>query len=280
MLILLISWLSYAFALPQQADVYYVVHVHGLIINQSKKDTVHVGDKLYATDKLIFKSPDARATVLSTKKGRFTLGQSVSSDQSNASAGEEFMALLKNVLVNEKSTERLSTRGLEAEKVVDLKSVFNHKTFAFTGRRAKLILDPAIHPMSGEEFFMYRYTYSTDKTARKKIPFSGDTLIFDAKVLYTVNGRSIPFEEISMVEIYKVNVNYKSSMLIAKFTPVFIPDEQLKAELAVIHTVLQPEDLSDEATLEQMHHHIEAVYGQTDLNLLKLWVKEHMTLHK
>jgi hypothetical protein len=134
--------------------------------------------------------------------------------------------------------------------------------------------------MSGEHFFMYRYTYGTDKIARKKIPFSGDTLIFDKKVLYTVNGQYIHPEEVNLVEVHKVNASHKSTVLIAKFAPVFISDGQLKAELDVIQKALESEKLSETALLEQMYEHVTAVYGQTDKNLLKLWVNEHMHLHK
>jgi hypothetical protein len=268
------------YTLPQQADVYYVVHVHGLIINQSRKDTLSVGDKVYPTDKLAFKSPDAKATVLSTKKGRFTIGHSVKTGSNATSAGGEFMALLQNVLINEKTTERLSTRGVDVEKVVDLKSTFAHDTLVFTGSQAKLILDPAAHPMSGEHYFMYRYTYGNNEIARKKISFKGDTLIFDKKVLYKVNGQEIRPEGSSEVEIHKVNAASRSSMLIARFVPLFIPDEQLKAELEVIHTVMKMENMSEAAQLDTMYQHIAAVYGQIDKNMLKLWANEHMFIHK
>jgi hypothetical protein len=190
------------------------------------------------------------------------------------------MALLQNVLINEKTTERLSTRGLEVEKVVDLKSTFAHDTLVFTGSQAKLILDPAAHPMSGEHYFMYRYTYGNNEIARKKISFKGDTLIFDKKVLYKVNGQEIRPEGSSEVEIHKVNAASRSSMLIARFVPLFIPDEQLKAELEVIHTVMKMENMSEAAQLDTMYQHIAAVYGQTDKNMLKLWAIEHMFIHK
>lgn len=275
MILLLLSWFGFVGSLFQQTEIYYVVHVKGVIMNQTRHDTVSIGDKLFSTDKLLFKSLKASATILSPTGGRFTLGQPVIRQ---SSVGTEFIGLIKDVLMGEPSTSRLSTRGLSIDKIVDLKGVFSADTFIFAGNRSKIILDPVAYPMSGNQFFMFRYTYHQDKLARRRIPFRGDTLIFDKKILYTVNGEYLKPEEVGEVEIYKVNTKLQSSTLIASFRPVFVSDEHLRQELQVISDVLKTKQKSPQAILDEMYTHVLSIYGETDKNMLKLWAVEHVKM--
>ena len=273
MIFILTSWLLMLYSPPQKSDIYYVVHVNGLILNETRHDTLSVGDRLFSTDKLAFKSPQASAAIISPTKGRFTLGKPLNK---KTSAKGEFIALLQNVLVGEKSIAKLSTRGFMADKITDLKSVFASDTFYFTGSQSKLILDPAVHPISNEQYFMYRYTYQHDKIARKKIPHSGDTLIFDKKILYSVNNHSLIPEETGEIEIHKVNGKLRNSTLIATLRPVFITDKQLLIELQTIYDVFKKS--KKEEILEEMYKHVLAVYGETDKNMLKIWANEHVKI--
>lgn len=274
-MVFLICWLAFLLSPPPQTSIYHVVHVRGIILNQSKNDTVSVGDKLSAIDKLVFKTPKATATILSPGGGRFTLGLPAARQSSNT---EHFMNVLKDVLVGEPSIAKLSTRGLAVDKIVDIKSVFSADTLVFLGNRSRLILETASHPLSSSQYFMYRYTYQQDKTARKRIPFRGDTLIFDKKILYTHNSVRINPDQTGEVEIHKVNMKEQSSMLMGSFKPVFVPDEQLKAELQVVWDVLKDEQKPDNEIIDQMFYHVVAVYGETNKNMLKLWVVEHLKM--
>jgi hypothetical protein len=275
MIFLLISWLAWILSPYPQTDIYHVIHVRGIILNQTKKDTLTIGDKLNPSDKLIFKTPKATATVLSPAGGRFTLGLPAAKQSSN---GEEFMNLLKDVLLGETTVAKLSTRSLSSNKIVDLKGVFAADSLVFLGSRSKLILEPSVHPMSNQHYFVYRYTYNEDKTARKRIPYRGDTLIFDKKILYTHNNHPVELTSTSEIEIYKVNVRDQRSMLMGSFKAIFVSDEQLQAELGVLRDVLKSRQLSDLEISGQMYYHIVAVYGKTDENMLKLWLIEHLKM--
>lgn len=262
-------------SLHPQSSIYHVIHVRGIIINQTKNDTLTVGDKVNPSDKLVFKTPKATATVMSPAGGRFTLGLPAAKQSSN---GEEFMNLLKDVLMGEPKVAKLSTRGLAVDKIVDLRSVFAADSMVFLGKHSKLILETSVHPMSGNQYFLYRYTYNQDKTARKKIPFYGDTLVFDKKVLYTHNGHPVNIEQTSEVELYKVNVKDQSSTLIGNFKPIFISDEALQAELEVLTEVLKSLQFTDQKISDELYYHVVAIYGKTDENMLRLWLTEHLKM--
>ncbi|QHT68369.1 hypothetical protein GXP67_17840 [Rhodocytophaga rosea] len=273
MIFLLFAWLIVC---PSpQTDIYHVIHVRGIILNQTKNDTLSVGDKLNPSDKLLFRTPKAMATVLSPAGGRFTLGLAAARQSSN---GEEFMNLLKDVLMGETAVAKLSTRGLVTDKIVDLKGVFSSDSMVFLGGRSKLILDKSAHPMSHHQYFVYRYTYNEDKIAQKRIPHRADTLIFDKNILYTHNNHAIAPAGINEVEILKVNVKDQSSRLMGSFKPIFISDEELKTELEVIRNVMRSQQLTEEEIIEQMYYHILAVYGQTNENMLRLWLSEHLKM--
>lgn len=275
MIFLLISWLAWILSPYPQTNIYHVIHVRGIILNQTKHDTLSVGDKLNPSDKLIFKTPKAMATVMSPAGGRFTLGLPVAKKSSN---GQELMNLLKDVLIGETTVAKLSTRSLVSDKIADFKGVFAADSLVFLGSHSKLILDPSVHPMSNQHYFVYRYTYKEDKTTRKRIPFRGDTLIFDRRVLYTYNNHPVDLTETSEVEIYKVNVRDQRSLLMGSFKAIFVSDEQLKAELEVLQKLLKSRQLSDTEISEQMYYHIVAVYGKTDENMLRLWLIEHLKM--
>jgi hypothetical protein len=272
---LLISWLAFILSPYPQTDIYHVIHVRGIILNQTKNDTVSVGDKLNPSDKLIFKTLKANATVLSPVGGRFTLGLPPAKQVSN---GKVLINLLKDVLMGESTIAQLSTRGLVADKIVDLKGVLASDSMVFLGSRSKLIMSQSAHPMSNNQYFIYRYTYNDDKIARKRIPYRGDTLIFDKKILYTYNGHTVDPAKISEVEIHKVNIRDQRSVLIGTFKPIFVSDEVLKAELGVLREVLKSQQLSEQEISEQMYYHIVAVYGKTDENMLRLWLTEHFKM--
>jgi hypothetical protein len=57
---ILISLFSAIFTLLQEADVYYVVHIKGEIMNESTSKPLQLQDKLKPSDKLNFKSPEGR----------------------------------------------------------------------------------------------------------------------------------------------------------------------------------------------------------------------------
>jgi hypothetical protein len=275
MILILTSWLFLLVSPSQKTDIYYVVHVKGLILNETRHDTLSVGDKLFSTDKLLFKSPQASAAIISPTKGRFTLGKPANK---KVSASGEFMALLQNVLVGEKSIAKLSTRGFTADKVIDLKGVFSTDTFYFAGSQSKLILDPSVYPISNEQYFMYRYTYQHDKIARKRIPYNGDTLIFDKKILYAAGSHFILPEETGEIEIHKVNGKQRSSILIATIRPVFIADKELISELQTIWDIFKNSKKQKEEIMEEMYKHVLTVYGETDKNMLKIWANEHIKM--
>jgi DNA polymerase III psi subunit len=67
-------------------------------------------------------------------------------------------------------------------------------------------------------------------------------------------------------------------MLMGSFKPIFVADEQLKAELGLLRDILKSRQLTDREISEQMYNHIVAVYGKTDENMLRLWLSEYLKM--
>lgn len=140
-----------------QNEIYFVLHLRGTIINKTTDKTLQVGDRLRASDQIFFNPNTTQAVLISSTKGRFVLGKPT---DGKPSAGGEFLAYLKSAMIPMKSNGQLSTRGVEDEAITDFKAVFQSSTFVFPGGTSKIVLNPALYPMTHQKFFIYRYLYN------------------------------------------------------------------------------------------------------------------------
>lgn len=256
----------------QTTETYYVIHVEGKILNKSSGKPIQTGDRLRASDALIFTTEQALAVVLSTKKGRYVLNRPANQP---VSARKEAIAIIKNLIFNPVERSNLSTRSVAFSRGTDLKELFADNTFTLLGRQTKIILDKATYPMSSDNYFVCRYEYQ-GKQVSKKVPFAADTLIFDVNRVYMVNGKFIKPEEAGEAELYFYKLQNKSTTFIGSFIPVFIPQEILKKELQTITDVLKSLNTPRPEIDQHLHEHIQSLYGVTDKNILSQWISEHI----
>jgi hypothetical protein len=264
-------------SLLAQTETFYVIHLKGIILNQTTGKNLKVGDKLNATDKIKYNPETASAVVMSSQRGRFVIGKP---QGEKSTAIGDFVALVKNTMIPAKSNGQLSTRGGENEVVTDLKNVFSSQVFVFPATYSRLILSPSVYPMNNSTVMVYSFS-NNGKTVNKTIGFSKDTLIFDKKALYVAEGQPVTVESINEASIYYYNKKDKSTRKIASFKPVFVTDEAtLQNECEVLVKMLKNQKLSEKEILDQLAEHVAIVYGgenaKTDKQMLSLWLKEKM----
>jgi hypothetical protein len=256
-------------------ESYYVVHIKGNILNQSTGKTLKVGDKVNATDKVKFNPEQAAAVVMSAQAGRFSLGRP---QNTKPGVGGEFLAFVKNTMLPMKSNGQLSTRSARETVITDLKGTIGAETFVFPDNTAKLVLSPAMYPMSAQKCFVYRYMYQ-NKTVSKRILFSGDTLLIDKKSLYVVGGQPVmPKDASETVDIFYYDIKNNTSVKIVTFKPVFLDEKELKAELEAVMKMFVNRNLSRDEMIDIFYDHVTSVHGRTDKTMLSQWVKEKLKL--
>lgn len=246
----------------QNSENYYIIQLKGGILNKTTGKALKIGDQINHDDQLKFLSSDAGAILMSTKRGRFVVKPATHHATEN-----ELTVFVKNVLLPVKSSGNLSTRGEEADGIMDLKNFLGTEKFAIIGDRVALHLNAAKYPVSDMHFFIYRYEHD-GKAVSKKVPFENGKIIFDKNLLYQTYGGLIAAETVKTVDIYYHNAATKNSTAIVKFSPVYLPEDEIKQELKVQIDIFKAQNLGKEEIKKELHGYIRDVYGKTDVDVL------------
>jgi hypothetical protein len=274
---ILITLLSALFTFQQPAEVYYVVHIKGEIINETTNKPLQLQDRLKPSDKLTLKTPDAKAVIYSSSKGRFVLSHATLSQAKKSSVPlNEYIELVKDVLLPVNTIERLSTRSLDLKGVEDLEEFFGIHAYAFLGEGYKIRVSASSYPMSGGKYFVYKYTYKGQEYS-KRIENTKDTLVFNKQALYTVQGTVIEPEAAGRAEIYYFNAK-TSPIRITTIIPVFVPEDELKEEMRAMLHILKNEKLDREQILQKLHEHVETTYGNTHRFTFNEWASQFLSI--
>ena len=255
--------LIFSLALAGEGETYFIIQLKGGIVNKTTGKPLKMGDKIGHNDQLKFMSTDAAAVLMSTKRGRFIVKPGES--KSNSS---ELTAFVKNVLLPVKSSGNLSTRGGEADGIIDLKSHLGNDKFAIIGDQVTMRLNAGKYPLSDSKFFIYRYE-ADGRVVSKKIPHEGEKIILDKKLLYvTQEGDTIPANKVEKVDIYSYDATTKSSALVTKFSPMFLDKKEVMQELKVQYNVFKTLKLPKDQIEKELLAYIRDIYGKTDEDAL------------
>lgn len=251
-------------------NTYYVIHVSGsILVNQT--ETLKRGMHVKATDKITFKTKDAKAIVISNDKGRYTIAVPEKNQNENF---KELMVLLNTTLLPLKKTANLSTRSIGTSDIVrDIRSHLGDTAFFIIGNKLNVQVHPEKYPLNEERFFAIRYIYGGEPVA-KKIPFSGNMLLLDKNLLFkTKEGQEINPQTVEKVEVYYHITKPKSSTLLTVCKIDFIDEQELKNEFQSL--VVQEKDMIPvgEERLSYFKDFFSQVYGNTDKTALESWLK-------
>lgn len=243
------------------AEDFYVVKTTGVI--QVNRQAIKPGDKISTGQKVEFLSTDAKAIVLSTKRGQLILKKDPKAPKSD----------LELSLASLTTTDygKLSTRSGSVNNSLDIKKHFAKKPYLIIDSAGVEISNKA-YPLSNQKFFYLQYAYLGD-TIPKRLPYKSHSthneLIFDAKAIFKIDGNPISSNECSNYKLYYYDVNKEQSQLI---TPtaiefVFIDGTVLAQEVKVIRDVLTKAKKSDSDIKIEVEHFVTSEYGNvTKLN--------------
>lgn len=223
-------WLN--FLTPQQSnnyggEVYQVVFVQGNIQNQTKNQAVTRGAKLSATDKIAFKSKDAKAVVISTTRGRFVMEAKKSKQ-----VGNEFISFVSEVVSPLKTNSKLSTRANhKEEKVLDFEKFFGLSKdneekigrFAILGDELQFKIDK-VDESTGLVLAIH-YKNGT-KPAHKKMKFEKGIYSLSKELYFKDGMDNVKFVEVYKAKFSKENKKPDLSEVKARFLPWFLSKEE------------------------------------------------------
>lgn len=236
-----------------ESDKYKVIRVDGRIVFQRTNSDMKKGDVFLSGTKLSFKTPQSRAAVISSLKGRFVL-----------SASEKGQTKLLPAANN------ISSRSGALINLIDLQ---NH----FTGNYLvldKLSLEVGAEnfPMDNKHFFYLSYEHEGEKI-RKKMSFEGNKLEIDKEEIFKVDGASIPITKTQMTLYYRED---SASKKINSFTPVFPDLTELKDEVQIIMDEFETK--SAKVKVQEITAYLDEFYGKPQKENLNEWLNREFEI--
>lgn len=234
-------------------DKYKVIKVDGKILFEKSRENMKKGDIFLSGMALSFETPQSRAAVISSLKGRCVLS---ASDKGQA----KILPAANNI----------SSRAGALINVIDLKNHFSGKYLVIGDM--KLELGEEAFPMNEENFFYLAYYYNDEKI-RKKLPYEGNHLVLNKEEIFKIDGEAIPVEEIEMTLYY---LRDGTPQEINTFIPVFPNEGELKEEVAIILQEFEGKD--NKTKVKEVTAYLNEFYGSPQKDNLGVWLKDEFDL--
>ena len=235
------------------SDQYKVIKVDGKIIFQKTNVDMKQGDVFMPGTALDFTTPQSRAAIISSLKGRFVL--------SAAEQGET------NILP---AANNVSSRAGALINLVDLQNHFSGKYLVIGEMR--LQLGREAFPMDESNFFYLTYMHN-DEQIRKKLASQDDYLVLNKEEIFKIDGQPIEVTEKEMTLFYRQGTESKK---IGTFTPIFPDPAGLKGEVEVIIAEYADKDAATQ--IKEITSYLNEFYGSPQKDNLGTWLKEEFDI--
>lgn len=235
------------------ADKYKVIKVDGKIIFENTRENMKKGDIFLSGMALSFETPQSRAAVISSIKGRFVL-----------SASQKGQTKILPAANN------ISSRAGALINMIDLQNHFSGNYLVLG--KSELQLGQEAFPMNDESFFYLTYTHN-DEQIRKKLSSVEDRLILDKDEIFKIDGAAIPIEDKKMTLYYRTD---GKSTKVNTFTPVFPNLDDLKEEVQII--LSEYEDKENSVKIKEVTSYLNEFYGNPQKEDLAIWMKKEFSI--
>lgn len=236
------------------SDKYKVIRVDGRIIFQRTNKDMKKGDIFLSGTELAFKSPEARAAVISSLKGRFVL-----------SASEKGKTKILPAANN------ISSRSGALLTSIDLQKHFSGDYLVVEKAEFEV---GSTFPLDQDHFFYLSYEHNGEKI-RKKLEQHDNKFVIDKEEIFKIDGEPIEVQKKEMTLFYRGD---GTSEKISTFMPVFPDLDELKDEVTII--LEEFENRSDDEKVKEVSSYLEEFYGKTDKDNLGVWLEKEFGLNK
>lgn len=230
-----------------------VIKVNGTIVLKTKGISLETGTVFSDKEDLLFRSEDATAAVINSKRGRLVLTNK-NHDLSSASSNQL------------PSMYNISSRSTSLSNNSDIASIFSGKYVVL--EKQKVYINSRTYPMDNDNFFFLRYIYKGEEI-NKKLVFSGDTLFIDKISLLTIDGNPIPGTDDTKIKLFYRKKN--ESVFISEFDLIFPEMKQLSKETEIILSEI--EDKSAKTKVREIESYISEYYGKVQIENLTDWLE-------
>ncbi len=235
-------------------QVYTVVAVRGNVKNVSHNQWLHRKSQFRKGDKLLFSSGAKLLVIDQTRKSFMCL----------ASTNEQGYHLRPcKTVINTRPGMPLNILALEAYISADPYYIFGNEISIQVGKVA--------FPLNEEHFFFLRYEWK-ETQVDKMLTYLDDSFVISASQIYQVEGVNIELQEASKYQIFYYDAVAEVATFVGDFRPVFLDDEELKAEISILLESL------NESTHEEKKKEVETYlfnfYPDLNMTDMKAWLEE------
>lgn len=227
---------------------YTVIHVIGKIYNTSTKSYLASGSKLEEASELKFETPEAKAAVLSSSRGRYIIQKSTEESSQN-----NLLYALASVISPARG--KLSTRAGGINNQMDFIKKFGEGSTAWLGDVYKVAVSPVAYPIDDTHFFYVSYTFNNE-TINKKIISRNDSLIFKISVFYAIDESPIDPNKTSNLLLYYYDASKKESSKITKI------DFAIMNQLELSELITSLSELDEDEKTAALQEIISSMYGR------------------
>jgi hypothetical protein len=227
-----------------QSD-FKVIKVSGSILYVRTGSSMAQGDVFPEDEDLDFATPNSRAAVINPEKGRFILSPGTQNQVSRSKSN--FLPAMSNI----------STRGGALNSLADIQTQFSGEVSVLYS--ASWHINPYQFPMSEETFFYVQYLYRGERI-NKKLPFTGNNLLFSREDILKVDDAPIEKPDTPNAILYYYGKN--GAQYISAFELVFPDLHELAAEARII--LEESADNSYNRMVNELSGYIFEFYGKPD----------------
>jgi hypothetical protein len=251
---------SFTFLFPAEEN-YKVIKVVGSIVLKKTGTQLAQGDVIAPTETIIFKSTDAKASVISPSNGRFILS-------SNGQIKQEGSSLKSNLLP---AMNNISSRSGSILNLLDLQNYCKGSHVIL--EELPVFIDSRAFPMNDTCFFFIRYEYKGEQID-KKVGYKGDTLLINAVNLFTIDH--VPVEIPATADASLYYYAGKTARLLAPFQLVFPEEKQLVNELGILLEGSKVKTYKEK--ISEVISYLNEFYGNPDRENVQHWIRVKMNV--
>jgi hypothetical protein len=247
-----------------QSQKYTVARVSGILTTQNG-DSVFAGKSISLGEVLLFQG-NAALVLMQGKQRYQVLLENSPLQLSKAS--------LKTIPRN--SLTKAKTRGSAALGINNLVDYFGDDKFAVIGEEIQVPIKTVEMGLSQEKVMVYRFVYFGD-VIQKQIPSDSNKLLLQKQNILSHKAQTLDASQIKEPKLFYYDKTKKESKELVRFHLDFLEEESLQRDLKKLSQHSNEfKALKGEALLEELCVFFFDVYGKTDLNLLRIWLKKNI----
>ncbi len=236
-------------------------------VTDSKGDALSVGQTISLGETLVF--AEKSSLVLMQGKQRYAVllsNSPMSLDKSRLKA------------ISRTSLTKAKARGAAPMGMSNLVDYFGDDKFAVIGEQIQVPIKSTELGLSQEKVMVYRFKYAGD-VVQKQIPGDSNKLVIQKQNILTYKSEPIDASEIKDPKLFYFDKSKKESRELVRFHIDFLEEESLKRDLKKLaYNSNEFKALKQDALLDELCVFFFDVYGKTDLNLLRIWLKKNVVI--